>query len=400
MKNLLMILTILLIEITASTPYVIVVSFDGFRWDYVNRDTTPNLQSVIDTGVHAISLRPAFPSKTFPNHISIMTGMYTENHGIISNNFRLPDEGEWYNMGNPESKNVSKWYLGEMFWETAKKNNIKTGSYFWPASTLDDETRRPTYFKYYNEQKPYFERVDTALHWLQYPKDKRPYFISLYFHDTDTFGHEYGPNSDEINESIKRCDDIAGYLINGLEKIGLKDSVNLVFVSDHGMTEISKERVINIEQMLEGLEYHHSDNGPFMLIHPSEKDRDQIRNVLEANQNNYKFYLRENVPSHYHYSNSERIPDFVLIADLGYYLANEKDIINWGEYSNAATHGYDNNAMDMHGLFIASGPAFKKNYKTGTVWNVDIYPLLSKIYGLEIDHKVDGSLERIIHILR
>ena len=383
----------------ASKPYVILVSFDGFRWDYVNRNITPNIQELINTGVRAQSIRPAFPSKTFPNHYSIITGMYTETHGIVSNNFREPSTGKWYSMSDVEgSKNASEWYLGEAFWETAEHNGITSASYFWPASTLKDKSRRPTYAKMYNRATPYRTRIDSLLKWLQYPKDKRPYFSSIYFEDTDDYGHQFGPNSSEINTSIMRCDSLAGYLMDGLQKIGLGDSVNVVFTSDHGMTELSKERVINVQEMLNGLSYNSSDHGPFMLIQPSEKDRDKIAEILESNQNHYEFYLREEVPLHYHYSKSKRITDFVLIADLGWYLALQNDIEHWSEYDNA-THGFDNNELDMHGIFIANGPAFKNGYKSGTVWNVDIYPLLCKIFDVQPNENIDGKLERISFML-
>jgi len=399
MKKLFILLLFTAISLTASKPYVILVSFDGFRWDYVNRNITPNMQNLIDTGAKAISLRPSFPSKTFPNHYSIITGMYPETHGIVSNNFRNPETGEWYSMGDPNgSKNEGKWYLGEAFWETAEKNGITTASYFWPASTLNYKSRRPTYSKTYNRDTPYRARIDTLIKWLQYPKNTRPYFSSIYFEETDDYGHHYGPNSDGISLAIQTCDSLVAYLRNGLTEIGMSDSVNIILTSDHGMTEISKDRTINIEKMLDGLDYHSSDNGPFMLIQPSEKDREKIKTILENNQVHYKFYLREEVPAHYHYSKSKRIPDFVLIADLGWFLAKENDIENWGEYSSG-THGYDNNAIDMHGIFIGNGPAFKKGYKSGTVWNIDIYPLLCKIYSVQPNKNIDGKLERISFLL-
>lgn len=400
MKKILLVFFLFTISLFGAKPYVILVSFDGFRWDYVNRDITPNIQKIIEDGVYAKSLRTAFPSKTFPNHYSIITGMYTETHGIISNNFRDPQTGDWYSMGDDKgSKNDSKWYIGEAFWETAEKNGITSASYFWPGSTLKDTSRRPTYSKNYNRTTPYRARIDSLIKWLQYPKDKRPYFSSIYFEDTDDYGHYYGPNSVEINTAIKRCDSLVAYLDDGLTQIGMKDSVNIILSSDHGMTDISKERTINIEEMLDGLDYYVSDNGPFMLIQPSENDREKIKSILESNQNHYKFYLRENVPVHYHFSKSKRIPDFVLIADLGWFLASKKDIAKWDNYSGAATHGYDNNEIDMHGIFIASGPAFKENYKTGTVWNIDIYPLLCAIYKIQPNENIDGKLERISFFL-
>jgi len=395
MKKFLILFLFITAQIFAAEPYVILVSFDGFRWDYVNRGVTPHIQKFIDDGVHALSLRPAFPSKTFPNHYSIITGLYPQNHGIISNRFGNPHSGEWFGMRTTKNN----WWIGRAFWETAEYNGIITGTYFWPGSRLDDETRRPTYSKVYEHEKPYEERIDSLLNWLQFPSEKRPHFLSIYFDETDTKGHMYGPNSSEINLSIQKCDSLVNYMIIGLEKIGLIDSVNIILTSDHGMTEISKERTINIEQMLDGFDYTATGGDPFMMIQPSAKDKENIKAKLEANQKHYKFYERENVPEYYHYSKNGLISDFVLIADLGWLLVHNRDIERWDEYSSLGTHGYDNNEIDMHGIFIAKGPAFKNGYKTGTVWNVDIYPLLCEIFGIPQPQNIDGKLERIGFIL-
>lgn len=396
MKKYLIFLLFITAQIFAAKPYVILVSFDGFRWDYVDRNITPNIQKMIDEGVHALSLRPSFPSKTFPNHYSIITGMYPENHGIISNRFDNIHTGEDFNMRTTEGN----WWVGRAFWEAAENNGITTATYFWPGSRLDDPLRRPTYSKEYNHDKPYEERIDSLISWLQYPKEKRPNFLSIYFDETDTQGHRHGPNSKGINISIQRCDSLVKYLKNSLENIGLIDSVNILLTADHGMTEISKERTVNIEQMLAGLDYKATGGDPFMMIQPSEEDREEIHSRLAENQDHFRFYKREDVPDHYHFSNNGLIYDFVLIADLGWLIVKDRDLERWDEYASLGTHGYDNNELDMHGIFIASGPAFKNGYKTGTVWNIDIYPLLCEIFNIPQSKIIDGKLERISHVLK
>ena len=226
MKKSVLILYFLLISsfLAQSSPYVLLVSFDGFRWDYLNRDITPNLDAVIDNGVRASSLQPSFPTKTFPNHLSIVTGMYPENHGIIFNRFEDIETKKIYQLSDTSAVRNPIWYKGEAFWTTAEKNDITTASFFWPGSELTDKSRRPTYFKHYEHNQPYRERIDGVIDWLQLPQNERPHFITLYFHDTDSFGHEFGPNSTEINTSIQRIDSLVGYLNNELSKIGMKDS--------------------------------------------------------------------------------------------------------------------------------------------------------------------------------
>ncbi len=383
-----------------SKPYVILVSFDGFRWDYVNRNITPNLDSVKKNGVSALSLRPTFPSKTFPNHLAIITGMYNDHHGIISNRFTNPFTHESYRLGDTVSVRESKWYLGEPFWETAKRQGIITASYFWPGSEMRNKNRRPTYYKKYVHTTPYLDRINGAIEWLKLPQKKRPHFITLYFHDTDTYGHAFGPNSPEINTSIKRLDKLVGYLTSQLSKINLLDSTNIIFVSDHGMTEISLNKIINIEEILKGYNYKMEDGGPFVLIRPAKKNLENIYTKLKENEKHYKVYLKKDLPKFFHYSENPFIPSIILVADIGWSLVNNKILKLMRKHVKHGNHGYDNNYIDMHGIFIAEGPQFKKGYKTGTLWNVDIYPLLCKIFNIEPRANIDGKLERIEFILK
>ncbi len=381
-------------------PYVLLVSFDGFRWDYANRKITVNLDSIKSKGVSALSLRPTFPSKTFPNHLAIITGMYNDHHGIIANHFVNPFTKEVYKLGDTVSVRDEKWYLGEAFWETAKRHGIKTASYFWPGSELRNSNRRPSYYMKYEHTKPYKERIDGVINWLKLPEKKRPHFITLYFHDTDSYGHAFGPNSPEINTSIKRLDSLVGYLNNKLTAINMLDSINVIFVSDHGMTEISLDKTINIENILSGYNYKIEGGQPFMLIEPSKNDFHEAYKTLKKNEEHYKTYLKKDLPEFYHYSENSFIPSIVLIADIGWSLVNNKILTAMKKHHSKGNHGYDNNYIDMHGIFIARGPNFKNGYKTGTLWNIDIYPLLCKIFGIEPRANIDGRLERIGFILK
>lgn len=381
-------------------PYVILISFDGFRWDYANRGITPNLDFVKENGVSAISLRPCFPTKTFPNHISIITGMYPEHHGIISNNFRDCFSGTYYTKNDTMEVRNARWYKGEAFWETAERQGVTTASYFWPGSDINISYRRPTYFFHYEHSKPYEERVDGVMKWLQLPYDKRPHFITLYFDATDGSGHNFGPNSDEVNDSIMRLDSILGYFIGKLKEIDLYDSTNIIVVSDHGMTDISPVRTINIDKLLEVFDYSSGDNGPFMLIEPSEKDFENVYKTLKENENHYKVYKREEVPECFRYSDNALITELVIIAENGWGVETNKSLENPNKYGTKGNHGYDNYWMDMNGIFFACGPAFKTDYRTGTLNNIDIYPLLCKIFNLIPNHLIDGKLERIEYILK
>lgn len=402
MKRFLLLLFIAFNFVAAQkSTYVLLISFDGFRWDYLERGITPNLDTFKEEGVRALSFKPAFPSKTFPNHLSIITGMYPENHGIISNYMVDPYTHKTYRLGDDKAVTDASWYLGEPFWVTAQRNGITAASYFWPGSEVMIDYLRPKYFMKYEHEKPYKERVDGVIDWLNLPYSERPHFITLYFHDTDSYGHTYGPNSPEINESIKRLDDITGYLLKRLNDTSIADSINIIILSDHGMTEISNERTINVDSILGEGNYKSQNRGPFMFITPAGKNSvSDIFAKLSANENHYKAYLKKDIPEYFHFSHHPFITEIVLIADLGWSLVNNKILARTKNDYYKGNHGYDNNQMDMHGLFIAKGPAFKKHYFTGTLNNIDVYPLLCKIFNISPRANIDGKAERIEFILK
>ena len=379
-------------------PYVVLISFDGFRWDYSERGITPNIELMKESGVTAKSLQPCFPSKTFPNHISIITGMYPEHHGIISNEMYDLKTGKSYGLDDRKSVKDPSWYKGTAFWEVAGANNIKTASFYWPQSSINDPKRVPTYTRDYDQSVPFTNRIDTVLYWLKMPYKERPHFITVYFHETDSYGHEYGPDSPEINISIARHDSLIGRLYNGLAKINMSDSVNVILVSDHGMTNIYPDKTIEIDKILPEDNYRHINDGPFFMIEPEKSQFNKVLSELKSAENHYNTYTKETIPGYFHYSDNDLIYSIILIADPGWSIYNSPDDGTW--YAEGkGNHGYDNYFLDMHGTFVAAGPAFKKNYKTGTIQNIDIFPLLANIFNLKIKHKIDGRLDRIKYIL-
>lgn len=383
-----------------SKPYVVLVSFDAFRWDYVNRGLTPNLDKIKSEGVYALSLKPSFPSKTFPNHQSIITGMYPAHHGIYANGFYDPFSNETYKMNDSNTVNNAKWYWGEAFWETAERQGIKTASYFWPGSEVKLYYRKPTYAETYEHARPHDDRIEGVINWLKLPQEKRPHFITLYFSDTDEKGHRFGPNSNEVNQAIQLLDGVAGKIMNRLKEINMIDSVNVIFVSDHGMTEISKDKIINVEKILEGYNCKFFDESVLMTIEPPKEKLQEVYELLKKNENHFKVYYRSEVPEYFHFSDNYLIPSLVLIPELGWNLLTEKGMKRVNDNYSKGNHGYDNQHLDMHGIFIATGPSFKKNYQTGTVWNIDIYPLLCKIFNIIPRSNIDGKAERIEFILK
>ena len=380
--------------------YTILISFDGFRWDYPNRGLTPNLDFIREKGVNALSLKPCFPTKTFPNHYSIVTGLYPENHGIIANSFTNPYNNQKYSLWDSTAKDNAMWYKGEAIWETARSQGVISASYFWPGSELNIDYRRPNYSKKFIYTTPYDERINGAMEWLQLPYDKRPHLIMLYFDATDTSGHNYGPNSKEVNQSIAMQDSLLGKIFSGLEKLNLRDSTNVIVLSDHGMTELSPDRVINIDKLLSGIEFKSSDKGTMMFIYPNEEEKIKVYQQLKKSEKNFRTYWKKDLPEYLHYKDNPNVAEIVLISDLGYSLFDGKDVEKYSKKFPLGNHGYDPTNIDMHGIFYAIGPDFKEGYTCGTLNNIDIYPLLAKILRIFPNNNIDGKLERIEFLLK
>jgi predicted AlkP superfamily pyrophosphatase or phosphodiesterase len=324
----------------AQQPYVILISFDGFRWDYCNRGITPNIQQLIETGVKASSFQLVFPTKTFPNHYSIVTGLYPENHGIIFNEFHDPYTNRYYKIWDTTEVRNSRWYRGEAIWETLKIEGIKSASYFWPGSGVNEDLKRPDYVYYYVRKDPPINKVIAAIDWLKLPYEKRPHLLTLYFSTTDHGGHYFGPVSEGNNLVISSIDSSVGFLLSELEKIGMRDSVNIVLVSDHGMTEVSMDKAINIEEILTGYNCTYSNYGPVMMIQPNKEEVDKVYDILKSNENHFTVYRKENIPDYLHFKNNPYISEIVLIAELGWSVIVNENLKWINPETFHGNHGY------------------------------------------------------------
>ncbi len=382
-------------------PYVLLISLDGFRWDYIGRGLSPNIAWIAENGVEALSLEPVFPTKTFPTHYSIVTGLHPENHGMIANSFIDWETGERFALRNREMVENAKYYQGEAIWETLRRSGIITASYFWPGSEMNIEYRRPHYYHQYDHERPHLDRIEGIIEWLQLPEEERPQFITLYYSDVDSEGHRTGPYSDELNETIVFVDSLMGILLDRLEDINMFDRINIILVSDHGMTEVSTERVIELHPVLDEYDVVTDGVGPVTMIKPDNPaDILPLYRRLKEGEDNYRVYLKEEMPEYWYYSAHAYIMPIIVVADIGWSLSQRPYDPARGYFATGGNHGYDNKHIDMHGIFYAMGPAFKSGYRTGTVRSVDIYPLMMDIFGLESRTGIDGELNNIRFLLK
>ncbi|OXA96077.1 alkaline phosphatase family protein [Flavobacterium hercynium] len=371
--------------------YVVLVSMDGFRWDYEKHFNLPNLKQIAKEGVHAKSMRPSYPSKTFPNHYSIVTGLYPDHHGIINNVFYDPNLKETFNLSS-NAKNDSRFYGGNPIWNVAEQQGVKAASFFWPGS--DTDKNRPSYYKQYDDKVPYETRIDTVIKWLELPEKQRPHLITLYFDEPDHTGHGFGPLSPENEKVIIKMDSIMGQLTAKLDRLAIGKQINLIIVSDHGMAAISNDKKVAILDYLkpEWLDYKAVIN-PIMSLQAKPGFHDSIAAALKKVPH-IKFWRAGKLPKRLHYGTNPRVHDFVIEAEKGYSLVNKKS-----QDIKGGTHGYDNKEKDMQAIFYAKGPAFKVNKQVGSFQNVSVYPLIAKILDLKID-TVDGELREVNSMLK
>jgi len=382
-------------------PYVILISLDGFRWDYVERFKPPHLNNFIKNGVQAESLIPSFPSKTFPNHYTIATGMYPDKNGIIGNEFYNYKKENAYSIRDRETVEDGSYYKGTPIWIQADNANMVSASYFFVGSEADIQGKRPTYYKRFDSKIKNEVRVDEALKWLALPEKSRPHMITMYFADMDNTGHRYGTNNDEkLKETLFSLDSVLGDLFKGIKETKLP--VNIIIVSDHGMTTVQEPNFIATELIKNDSLYTTIDNGAIINIHPKDSNQiDSIYASLKPKENNFKVYKTKDTPGFEYIPTNKDWGTIQIIPDFGYYFISKRRIENKKKFpeTESGVHGYDPKYKDMHGIFYANGPAFKKGYTTPSVKNVHIYPIMCEILVLEIPSDIDGKLSELKSIL-
>ncbi len=383
---------ITLISILFPRPYVLVVSFDGFRHDYLDRVFTPNFDKLKLEGVSAKSLISVFPSFTFPNHYSIATGTYTGTHGIIANSFYRKDFDATYSMQDINTVIDGKWYSSEPIWVTAERQEINTAIFFWVGSEAKINGFRPSIYESYDASVSFSLRVDTVFDWFSLPYENRPQLCMLYFNEPDHLGHVYGPESTQVDSSIIEMDNLLGLIIDKINTSSIKDSLNLIIVSDHGMTTISKDKFIFLDKYVRGIyDLRVDGSGPVsqLFLRPTKSARKKSIFRQLKRIPNIHVYLKENIPFNFNISN-ENTGDYLILADEGFSVfKNKKASIG---FNPIGMHGYDPNLQNMKSIFIANGAQIKSNIEINSFENIHIYPFLCKLLEIEPSTESEGKL--------
>jgi predicted AlkP superfamily pyrophosphatase or phosphodiesterase len=366
---------------------VILVSIDGFRWDYLQKYDAPTLKALAAGGVHAKRMTPSFPSKTFPNHFTLATGLRPEHHGIVSNYFFDPALNASFNKNAlADNADARWWQQGEPIWITAEKQGVRSACYLWPGSEAEIHGTRPSFHLPYDGKLTSNQRVDGLLAWLDLPADQRPRFATLYIEVVDVVGHRAGPDAPETGAAVKEADDAIARLLAGLTARGLRDQTNLVIVSDHGMSEQSTDKVIFLEDLMKISEVQVESAGPNGGVRPKPgtvTPAELAASIRAKAPPQLQVYLREETPARFHYRDNPRIPPVVLIADDHW---NIETRTGWPVLQNRygkGNHGWDPATPNMGALFIAHGPLFRRGHEFADVDNIHLYNLLCRVLGLK-----------------
>ena len=385
-------------------PTLILISLDGFRYDYVDKFATPNLGRLAREGVRAKWMIPSFPTKTFPNHYTIVTGLYPEHHGIVENN--VSDFGEIFKIDDRKNVQDGRWWWGEPIWVTAQNQGQIAASYFFVGSEAPIGGKRPHFWRTYNGKVPPEMRVDKALAWLDLPAKQRPTMIAMYFSDTDDAGHEFGPDAEETRYAALNADRYVGQLMDGLRKRGIDDRVNIIIVSDHGMASRDQHNAIVMDDYFDTTDKTLADpiltTGEIWQIFPKPGKEELILGRLK-NIQHATCWRKSEIPERLHYNNGKRIAPIVCSSEEGWAMTSRRRFEETKKSEDfdkiRGAHGYDNAVQSMQATFIAHGPAFKRGYLADPFENIHVYELMCKILGLK-PAKNDGSLEKVKGMLR
>ena len=376
--------------------YVVLVSLDGFRYDYAEKYGAKNLMQMASRGASAPQgMIPAYPSVTFPNHYTIVTGLYPEHHGLVANSFYDPVRKARFSYTDSKTVVDGSWYGGTPLWVLAEQQGMRAASFFWPGSEAEIQGKRPSYYLAYDDKIPDSNRVAQIIAWLKLPAEQRPHFITLYYSNVDHAGHSYGPEAPQTGEAVRHVDDMIGKLSEGIATLGL--SVDLIVLADHGM-EATRGGWVTLDKWADLSQFETS--GP-LLYAKSEADAQKAYLSLLGASETFKVYRREKVPAYLHFNSNPREGDPVVVPAGPFNITAHEPKSNGNPTSpSVGQHGYDPATMpSMKAIFYAAGPDIRAGATVAPFENVNIYPLIAKILGLRVG-AIDGKLSVLQSILQ
>lgn len=380
---------------------LLLISIDGYRYDYIDRHLSPTLEMLAGTGVRARSMQPSFPSLTFPNHYTIVTGLRPDQTGIVANSMRDAELGR-FSLGNRRAVADGRWWNGAVpLWESADRQGLRTATMFWPGSEASIHGIRPDYWQPFDEHVTPDQRVDQVLAWLDLPPEQRPSFLTLYFDAVDHAGHTDGPDSKEVDDALRSTDEAMARLVTGLKQRGLFDQINIIVLSDHGMAPVAKNHHILIDSVMPLDKVTTVGLGVLAGFDPKPGfDFAPIEKRMQKQHLHMQCWDKTQIPKRFHYGSNPRVPKLVCLADVGWRITTRKNLARdrREHKSLQGDHGYDNIAPTMQALFVAQGPAFRRGASVDQFSNLDVYPLMAHLLGIKPQPN-DGNYDAVKDML-
>ncbi|MBC7850874.1 MAG: alkaline phosphatase family protein [Chitinophagaceae bacterium] len=371
-----------------NSPYVILISIDGFRYDYADRYNATNIIRLRNSGVQATSMIPSFPSVTFPNHYTIATGLYPSHHGLVYNQFYDRERKATYNMSDRKAVEDGTWYGGTPLWVLAEKNGMLSASYHFVGSEAAIQQTYPTYWYKYSEGKNIDFRIQKLVDWLKLPEDRRPHLITFYMSEVDDAGHNFGPDTKQTGQAVLYIDDVMRKLTARIDSLGLP--VNYIFLADHGMAQVDTVTRINIRAMIDTAQFIIRGGGTSLQLYA--KNAQSIQSTydqLKAKEKDFIVYKREDIPRAWHFNKSD--DSLNRIGDLFIVPVYPKVLSSWSGKISPGAHGYDPVMKEMHATFYAWGPQIKKGRRINSFENIHVYPAVCRLLGLPVPTNIDGK---------
>lgn len=377
--------------------YVVLVSFDGMHPEFLQRTPTPAFDRLAAGGVQAAGLIPVYPSKTFPNHYTIATGLYPQRHGLVDNSFYDPAFDATYRPGDSTAVRDGRWYGGEPIWGAAERQGLRTASFFWVGTEAPVRGVRPTYSRFFDMRVPNQERVDTVLHWLSLPETERPRLVLLYFSEPDGAAHAQGVDSPAVTRAVSDMDRLLGGLLDGLAALPFAGRMHVIVVSDHGMIDVPAENVIYLEDIvdLEGVRVAHNVTQALLYF---DGDEDRLRGVhatLRERLHHATVYLPHELPERWRYRGNARIGDMIVATEPGWIIRRRGGL----PWPGGGMHGWDPHMPTMHGIFMASGAGLRTGGTVPAFESIHVHPLVAHLLGIDPAPEIDGRLDAVADLL-
>jgi predicted AlkP superfamily pyrophosphatase or phosphodiesterase len=382
----------------AAPVALVLVSMDGFRPSDLGRGRTPNLDALARDGVRAEGMRPSYPSLTFPNHYTLVTGLRPDRHGVVHNSIDDPALGR-FEISDDKAVGDARWWGGEPIWATAEKAGVRSATMFWPGSAAPIGGVRPSEWRPYDESFSGEARVDAVLAWLARPAADRPRLVTLYFEDVDEAEHDAGPGSAGAEAAVAKVDAYIGRLRRGLAAQGLAGRVDLVIVSDHGMAPVEWNHVLPIDAVVPPDVARAVTTGQSVGAMPLPGHEDDARRRMLGRHERYECWTRETLPARWHYGANPRVPPIVCQMDEGWNAEKPAKIAKRVQGHTTGSHGFDPALPSMRATFIANGPSFRHGVVLPVFDNVDVYPMLAHLIGVTPQMN-DGDASTLAPALR